>query len=148
MLASAIRERRRERDILLMTHIVVGYPSFDASLRVVEHWGQTGHQASPGRFGIDSRLGSAAPNRNHLRPEIDCEIDRSLVVSHTLLSTGSIDRNQRRSVFAEPIERVSRSRLDRRLQLMGVEELANLQKGLPVDREWIQVRGTEGQADR
>jgi len=42
MLASAIRERRRERDILLMTHIVVGYPSFDASLRVVEHMVEAG----------------------------------------------------------------------------------------------------------
>jgi len=37
MLADTIRERRRDRDILLMTHIVIGYPSFDASLRVVEH---------------------------------------------------------------------------------------------------------------
>ena len=36
MLADEIREKRQERDILLMTHIVVGYPSFDDSLRVVE----------------------------------------------------------------------------------------------------------------
>jgi tryptophan synthase alpha chain len=31
-----LRERQRQRGILLMTHIVAGYPSFDASLRLVE----------------------------------------------------------------------------------------------------------------
>ncbi len=31
-----IRRRREEKDLLLMTHIVLGYPSFDDSLRVVE----------------------------------------------------------------------------------------------------------------
>lgn len=36
MLADAIRKKRERREILLMTHIVVGYPTFDASLRVVE----------------------------------------------------------------------------------------------------------------
>jgi tryptophan synthase alpha chain len=36
MLTSEIRRRRQERDILLMTHIVIGYPNFDDSLRVVE----------------------------------------------------------------------------------------------------------------
>ena len=35
-LEETIRRRREERDILLMTHIVVGYPSFDDSLRIVE----------------------------------------------------------------------------------------------------------------
>ena len=35
-LADQIRGKRQERDILLMTHIVMGYPSFDDSLRVVE----------------------------------------------------------------------------------------------------------------
>ena len=35
-LADEIRRRREQRDILLMTHIVVGYPSFDESLRIVE----------------------------------------------------------------------------------------------------------------
>lgn len=42
MLEQYIRERRRQRDILLMTHIVLGYPSFDASLRVVEQMVQAG----------------------------------------------------------------------------------------------------------
>ena len=36
MLASRIRQKKREREILLMTHIVLGYPTFDDSLRVVE----------------------------------------------------------------------------------------------------------------
>jgi tryptophan synthase alpha chain len=31
-----IRARRQERDILLMTHIVIGYPSLDASMTLVE----------------------------------------------------------------------------------------------------------------
>lgn len=31
-----IREQRRKRDLLLMTHIVVGYPDFETSLRLVE----------------------------------------------------------------------------------------------------------------
>lgn len=36
MLADYIQKRREDRDILLMTHIVAGYPSFDDSLRIVE----------------------------------------------------------------------------------------------------------------
>lgn len=36
MLERTIREARERRDILLMTHIVLGYPSFDDCLRVVE----------------------------------------------------------------------------------------------------------------
>lgn len=35
MLESYLRSRSREREILLMTHIVLGYPSFDASYRLV-----------------------------------------------------------------------------------------------------------------
>jgi tryptophan synthase alpha chain len=35
-LESRLREALGERDLLLMTHIVMGYPSFDDSLRVVE----------------------------------------------------------------------------------------------------------------
>lgn len=36
MLEAYIREQRKKRDILLMTHIVVGYPNLDDSLRLVE----------------------------------------------------------------------------------------------------------------
>ena len=36
MLADYIRKERERKDILLMTHIVLGYPSFDDSLRIVE----------------------------------------------------------------------------------------------------------------
>lgn len=36
MLEAEIRARRSERDILLMTHLVLGYPSFDVCRRVVE----------------------------------------------------------------------------------------------------------------
>jgi tryptophan synthase alpha chain len=36
MLEDYLRERLREREILLMTHIVLGYPSFEESLAVVE----------------------------------------------------------------------------------------------------------------
>ena len=36
MLEQYIRSRREQKDLLLMTHIVLGYPSFDDSLRVVE----------------------------------------------------------------------------------------------------------------
>ena len=36
MLEDHLRARLRERDILLMTHIVLGYPSFDDSWRAVE----------------------------------------------------------------------------------------------------------------
>jgi tryptophan synthase alpha chain len=36
MLEAYLRARREEREILLMTHIVLGYPSFDDSLRAVE----------------------------------------------------------------------------------------------------------------
>jgi len=36
VLADVLREKRRENDVLLMTHIVMGYPNFDDCLRVVE----------------------------------------------------------------------------------------------------------------
>lgn len=36
MIESYIRSRLREKDILLMTHIVLGYPTMDTSLRLVE----------------------------------------------------------------------------------------------------------------
>lgn len=36
MLEAEIRRRREKKDILLMTHIVLGYPSFDASRRIAE----------------------------------------------------------------------------------------------------------------
>ena len=36
MLEEYIRNKRKEKDILLMTHIVLGYPSFDASFEIVE----------------------------------------------------------------------------------------------------------------
>ena len=42
MLEGYIRARRQEREILLMTHIVLGYPSFDASLKVVEDMVEAG----------------------------------------------------------------------------------------------------------
>lgn len=35
-LESYIRERRKEKGVLLMTHIVLGYPSLDESLRIVD----------------------------------------------------------------------------------------------------------------
>ena len=36
MLEAYLRQRRSEREILLMTHIVIGHPDFDTSLRLVE----------------------------------------------------------------------------------------------------------------
>ena len=36
MLENYIRERQSEKNILLMTHIVIGYPSLEASLQIVE----------------------------------------------------------------------------------------------------------------
>lgn len=36
MLEAEIRKRKAQRDILLMTHLVLGYPSFDVCRRVVE----------------------------------------------------------------------------------------------------------------
>lgn len=36
MLEQAIRKKLEQKDLLLMTHIVLGYPNFDDSLRVVE----------------------------------------------------------------------------------------------------------------
>jgi tryptophan synthase alpha chain len=36
MLEQYVRERRAERDILIMAHIVVGYPTIDASYRIVD----------------------------------------------------------------------------------------------------------------
>ena len=36
MLEEYINERLQKKEILLMTHIVMGYPSFEASLQIVE----------------------------------------------------------------------------------------------------------------
>ena len=36
MLESYLRDRLKQRDILIMTHIVIGYPSFEESFRIVE----------------------------------------------------------------------------------------------------------------
>ncbi len=36
MLELYLRKRLDEKDILLMTHIVLGYPSFDDNLRIIE----------------------------------------------------------------------------------------------------------------
>ena len=36
MLARDLRTMRQEKEILLMTHIVLGYPNFDDCLHVVE----------------------------------------------------------------------------------------------------------------
>ena len=36
MLERYIEERRRQRDVLLMTHIVIGYPTYEASMQTVE----------------------------------------------------------------------------------------------------------------
>jgi tryptophan synthase alpha chain len=42
MLEAYLRRRLAEREILVMTHIVLGYPSFDDSLRVVESMVEAG----------------------------------------------------------------------------------------------------------
>ncbi|MBX2823926.1 MAG: tryptophan synthase subunit alpha [Gammaproteobacteria bacterium] len=42
VLEQSIRKARETKDILLMTHIVLGYPSFDACLRVVEDMVEAG----------------------------------------------------------------------------------------------------------
>jgi len=42
MLEARIRQAKKDKDILLMTHIVMGYPNFDDSLRVVESMVEAG----------------------------------------------------------------------------------------------------------
>lgn len=42
MLEQYIRDKRKEKDLLLMTHIVLGYPSYDHSMRVVESMVEAG----------------------------------------------------------------------------------------------------------
>lgn len=42
MLETYIRERRRQKDILLMTHIVMGYPDFETSMEIVEEMVEAG----------------------------------------------------------------------------------------------------------
>ncbi len=42
MLESYLRKRLKEKEILLMTHIVIGYPTFDDSLKVVETMVESG----------------------------------------------------------------------------------------------------------
>jgi tryptophan synthase alpha chain len=41
-LETYIREQRKKKDILLMTHIVMGYPSFDASFEIVRQMVEAG----------------------------------------------------------------------------------------------------------
>ena len=42
MLEQYIRDKRKEKDLLLMTHIVLGYPSYDDSMRLVETMVESG----------------------------------------------------------------------------------------------------------
>ncbi len=42
MIETYIKNRLKEKEILLMTHIVMGYPSFDASFRIVEEMVKAG----------------------------------------------------------------------------------------------------------
>jgi len=42
MLEEYLRKKRQEKDLLLMTHIVLGYPNFDDCLRVVESMVESG----------------------------------------------------------------------------------------------------------
>src|SRR5262245_42982551 len=42
VLEAEIRSRQKQRDILLMTHIVLGYPSYDVCRRVVEQMAEAG----------------------------------------------------------------------------------------------------------
>lgn len=42
MLESYLKNRLREKDILLMTHIVIGYPSIEDSFRIVEQMAEAG----------------------------------------------------------------------------------------------------------
>ncbi len=42
MLEKYIRERLKTKDILLMTHIVIGYPSLDKSMEIVEQMVEAG----------------------------------------------------------------------------------------------------------
>jgi len=42
MLENYINERRKKKEILLMTHIVMGYPSFDDSMAIVEQMVEAG----------------------------------------------------------------------------------------------------------
>ena len=41
-LESYIKERLNKKEILLMTHIVLGYPSFDESFRIIEAMAEAG----------------------------------------------------------------------------------------------------------
>ncbi|RVU85637.1 tryptophan synthase subunit alpha [Leucothrix sargassi] len=42
MLEQYIRDKRKEKELLLMTHIVLGYPSYDDSMRLVETMVESG----------------------------------------------------------------------------------------------------------
>ena len=42
MLETYLRKRLEKKDILLMTHIVLGYPSFEDSLRIIESMVEAG----------------------------------------------------------------------------------------------------------
>src|SRR5512133_1046639 len=42
MLEQYIRDRKRQRELLLMTHIVIGYPSLSASLELVDAMVESG----------------------------------------------------------------------------------------------------------
>ena len=44
MLEQYLKDRRQKQEILLMTHIVLGHPHFDTSLRLVESMVQAGER--------------------------------------------------------------------------------------------------------
>ena len=77
MLEARIREARAKKPVLLMTHIVVGYPSFEASLQIVDAMVEAGvdlmelqipfseHRAQPSSAASNSRPLSPAATASH-----------------------------------------------------------------------------------
>ena len=56
MLEPYLRERLKEKDILLMTHIVLGYPSFKDSFRIIETMVEAGYQPESAYFEVMHEL--------------------------------------------------------------------------------------------
>jgi tryptophan synthase alpha chain len=50
VLEQYLKDRRQKQEILLMTHIVLGHPHFDTSLRLVESMVQAGVDRSRSRW--------------------------------------------------------------------------------------------------
>lgn len=86
MLETEIRELRKKKDILLMTHIVLGYPSFDACRRLVAQMVENGVDLMELQIPFSEPIadGPVILHANQKALAAGSTVDRCLEIAHQL----------------------------------------------------------------